>query len=232
MLNLEDFLGIVHPALAVVIIFPLIGMVTRLAWQTRQRRLQVAEEGKSKVAPVVGQEHVQLGKWLSGSVVGISLIGLAYPLFTKMLKAEVLAKDPFRFYFIIAMFAATIASLIILYNARPKIWRAVFATLTGMGVMVLGFQPEIFRRNDEWYLSHFYFGMAVIMLMIFSLAIVQEIYQDRKNRWRRVHIVLNSIALLLFIGQGFTGTRDLLEIPLSWQAPAIYNCDFANKTCG
>jgi hypothetical protein len=28
-----------------------------------------------------------------------------------------------------------------------------------------------------------------------------------------------------------TGSRDLLEIPLSWQKPAIYRCDFANKTC-
>jgi len=28
-----------------------------------------------------------------------------------------------------------------------------------------------------------------------------------------------------------TGSRDLLEIPLSWQKPAIYRCDFTNKTC-
>jgi hypothetical protein len=29
-----------------------------------------------------------------------------------------------------------------------------------------------------------------------------------------------------------TGTRDLLEIPLSWQKPAIYKCDFQKQTCG
>ncbi|WP_421656284.1 DUF4079 domain-containing protein [Leptothermofonsia sp. ETS-13] len=231
MLDLQDTLAILHPALAVVIVFPLIGIVARLAWQTRQRRLQVVDEGKSKIPPMVGQEHVQLGRWLSGSVVGIALLGLAYPIFSKMLKNEAWTKEPFRFFFVIAIFAATIASLAILYNARPKIWRAIFATLTGMGVVILGFQPEVFRRDDEWYLSHFYFGIAVTMLMIFSLAIVQEIYQDRQNRWRNVHIVLNSIALLFFISQGITGTRDLLEIPLNWQAPAIYKCDFANKKC-
>jgi hypothetical protein len=69
------------------------------------------------------------------------------------------------------------------------------------------------------------------MLMIFSLAIIEDIYQDRSNRWRNVHIILNCLALLLFLGQGMTGTRDLLEIPLSWQTQHLQQCDWANKTC-
>ena len=28
-----------------------------------------------------------------------------------------------------------------------------------------------------------------------------------------------------------TGARDLLEIPLSWQKPYIYQCDFTNMIC-
>jgi hypothetical protein len=28
-----------------------------------------------------------------------------------------------------------------------------------------------------------------------------------------------------------TGSRDLLEIPLSWQKPAIYACDFNAQRC-
>ncbi|UBF24769.1 DUF4079 domain-containing protein [Kovacikia minuta CCNUW1] len=231
MVGFQDFLGLLHPMLAVVVVFPLIGIVVRLAVQTRQRRLEVDAEGKSKIPPVVGKEHVQIGRWLSGSVVGIALLGMAYPIFSKMVEKQIWAAEPFRFFFIVAIYIATIASLVILYNARPKIWRAIFATLTGMGVIILGFQPEVFRRNDEWYVSHFYYGMIATMLMIFSLAIIQEIYQDRQNRWRTVHIILNSIALLFFIGQGITGTRDLLEIPLSWQEPYVYQCDFVNKKC-
>jgi hypothetical protein len=53
-----------------------------------------------------------------------------------------------------------------------------------------------------------------------------------------MHIFLNCLALLLFVGQGVTGTRDLLEIPLSWQNPYIeqlyiQNCQppTANNTC-
>jgi hypothetical protein len=49
--------------------------------------------------------------------------------------------------------------------------------------------------------------------MLFSLAIVNDIYRDKTNFWRNTHIVLNCLALLLFIGQGITGARDLLEIP-------------------
>ena len=59
-----DWLGILHPALAVVIIYPLIGMVVRLAIQTRARRLQTL-----KCPPTVGREHSDLGRWLAVGVV-------------------------------------------------------------------------------------------------------------------------------------------------------------------
>ncbi len=140
-------------------------------------------------------------------------------------------KTPFQVIFILLLFAATIASLVFLYRAKQRLWRAVFATLAGAGLVILGCQDGVYRRTNEWYWSHYYIGITAALLMIFSLAIVQDIYQDKSNRWRIVHTILNCIALLLFIGQGMTGTRDLLEIPLSWQEPYIYQCDFANKTC-
>jgi hypothetical protein len=242
-MNLEDITGLIHPTLAVAFVFPLIGIVVHYAWQTRQRRLHAKENGKSKIPPTVGSEHVKLGRWLSNSVVGIALIGLAYPLFTKMAQNQVWMQDSFRAWFVVLMFGVTIASLILLNRASTKLWRAVFATLTGMGLIVLGSQPEIFRRGEiydftnrqwftnEWYISHYYFGILAALLMIFSLAIIPDIYKDRTNRWRTTHVILNCLAVLLFVGQGMTGTRDLLEIPLSWQETHLYKCDFANKTC-
>ncbi len=227
----SDFATLLHPAIAVVFVFPLIGMVVNFAWQTRQRRLQTQGDGKSKIPPVVGREHVQLGRWLSSAVVGIALLGLAYPIAGKIIENKVWEQNSFQVFFIILMFIFTITSLVILHRARQKHWRGIFATLTGMGVVVLGFQDGVFRRDDEWFISHFYYGIIVTLLMIFSLAIIEDIYQDRSNRWRYVHIILNCFALLLFIGQGMTGTRDLLEIPLSWQKPFIYQCDWAKKTC-
>jgi Protein of unknown function (DUF4079) len=230
-MELADFLGLIHPAIAVFFVFPLIGMVVNFAWATRQRRLQTLDSGKSKIPTVVGVEHRRLGNWLTGAVVGLALVGLSYPIGKNIIKNQLWNKEIFQVVFILLMFAATIASLVLLYRAKQALWRGVFATLTGAGLVILGCQDGVFRRTNEWYWSHYYFGIAAALLMIFSLAIVPDIYKDRSNRWRIVHTILNSIALLLFIGQGMTGTRDLLEIPLSWQEPYIYQCDFVKKAC-
>ncbi len=230
-----DFISLLHPAIAVAFVFPIVGMTINFAWQTRQRRLETKHGNKSKIPPVVGREHVKIGRWLTGSVVGVTLVALAYSVvfgfqgFVDKQKAGKL--ETFQVIFVLLMFIATIASLVLLYRAKPKLWRGVFATLSGMGLVILGAQDGVYRLENEWYWSHYYYGIAVALLMIFSLAIVEDIYKDKANRWRNVHIILNCLALLLFIGQGITGARDLLEIPISWQKPAIFGCDFKNRTC-
>lgn len=230
-MQITDFLGLVHPAIAVIFVFPLIGIVVNFAWQTRQRRLEILAGNKSKIPPVVGTEHRRIGEWLTSAVVGLSLLGLAYAIGKNIIKKQLWDKELFQVIFILLMFIFTIASLALLYRARQKLWRGIFATLTGAGLIILGCQEGVYRLTKHWYWSHYYIGIAAAMLMIFSLAIVQDIYQDKSNRWRVIHTILNCIALLLFIGQGMTGTRDLLQIPLSWQEPYVYKCDFVNKTC-
>jgi hypothetical protein len=230
-MDLQDLLALLHPAIAVLVVFPLIGIVINRALLTRQRRLQVADGQKSKIPPVVGSEHVAIGNWLGISVVTVALLGMAYPIFSKMIEHNALTKEPFRVFFAIAIFLLTLGSFTLLFKARVKLWRGIFAVLTGMGLIILGFQPEVFRRDSEWFISHYYYGMVAALLMIFSVVIIQDIYQDRRNRWRTVHIILNCFALLLFMGQGITGVRDLLEIPLHWQEQYIYQCDYKNKTC-
>lgn len=229
-MTLNDVILLLHPVFAVVVVFPLIGMVLNRSILTRRRRLQTSP-GKSKIPPQVGPEHVQMGRWLTGSVVSLALLGLAAPIGRKILETQLWTTNPFQVIFIVGMFLATIGSLILLYRAKPWYWRATFAGLTSLGVIILGLQDGVFRRDDEWFVSHFYYGMIATVLMILSLAMVQDIYRDRTQVWRRIHILLNCVATLLFLGQGITGTRDLLEIPLSWQKPHLYRCDFANQTC-
>jgi hypothetical protein len=230
-MEFKDFMALVHPILAVAIVFPMLGVVLNMAWQTMQRRKQIAIDTKSKIPPVVGQEHVKAGRILSGSVVGVTLLGLAYPIFEHILSKDVWNKNSFQVIFIVLMFVATVASLVMLYRSTPALWRGIFATLTGTGLVILGTQDGVYRLTNEWYWSHYYIGITAALIMVFSLAIIQDIYKDRSNRWRTIHVILNSIAVLLFLGQGMTGTRDLLQIPLNWQKPYIYSCDFANKTC-
>ena len=228
-MDIGDALRLMHPMIAIVYVLPLIGIVTNYAFQTRQRRLKAEAKEKSKIPPTVGQEHVKMGRWLTGSVVGIALLGLVHPIFKTIIRSNTWSENPFQVIFILLMFAATIAALVFLYWAKKPHWRGVFATLTGIGLIVLGNQDGVFRRGYEWYISHYYYGITAALLMIFSLAILPDIY--RSKAWRRAHIALNIIALLLFIGQGITGTRDLLDIPPGWQESFIYQCDFVNKTC-
>jgi len=226
-MNAKDILSLIHPAIAVAFVFPIVGIVVNFALQTRQRRLHPNES--KKIPPVVGREHLKYGRWLTGSVVGVTLIALAYSIFIK--QPFFTGKPPFQMGFIIAMFVFTIAALVLLYRTRPNqpLWRAVFATLSSAGLIVLGCQDGVFRRTSEWYLSHYYFGIVVSILMVVSLTIVPEIYKHQ--RWRVTHTVLNTLAALLFLGQAMTGARDLLEIPLSWQAPFLYQCDWQNRVC-
>jgi hypothetical protein len=119
-LKFEDIVTLLHPALAVTIVFPLLGIVLYYAWQTRQRRLLAKEEGK-KIPATVGTEHLKVGRWFSNAVVGLALLGVAQPIFTGIAKQQ--TQDGFRLGFILLMFAATIASLVILNRARTKLWR-------------------------------------------------------------------------------------------------------------
>ncbi|MGB3613265.1 MAG: DUF4079 domain-containing protein [Elainellaceae cyanobacterium] len=220
-MSIADFALILHPMLSVVFVFPLIGIATALAWQTRQRRLTVENKAKSKIPPVVGSEHLSIGRWLAAGVIGVAILGISEPIISKMIVNETFAKEPGRATFVGLMIVLTIASAVMLYRATPAYWRGIFATLTGMGLIILGCQPEVFRRGFEWYTSHYYFGVTAALLMILSVAVVPDIYKDKQKRWRRAHAALNAIAVLLFIGQGFTGARDLLEIPVAWQKPYV-----------
>ena len=157
-MTLKDWAALIHPIIAVVFVFPLIGIAVNFAWQTRQRRIQIADGAKSKIPLSVGLEHVKIGRWLTGSVVGITLVALAYAIISKTLSQVNL----FQTVFILLIFAATIVCLVFLYQAREQKWRAIFATLTGVGLVILGSQDGVFRRTNEWYISHYYFGITAL----------------------------------------------------------------------
>lgn len=207
----EDLFALIHPVLVIIFVFPLVGIVTNFAWQTRQRRL-APKQDKNKIPGTVGREHVKVGRWLGVSVVVSTLIALAYSIVSKsFIRKGLWTENQPLAMLILLMFVATIASLILLLRAKPKLWRGIFATLTGMGLIILGQQDGVWRLSAEWYWSHYYLGIAVSLLMIFSLAILDDIY--RSLTLRNIHIILNCLALLLFVAQGLTGSRDLLEIP-------------------
>ena len=223
-----DWLLILHPTLAVVLIYPLIGMVARLGVQTRQRR-----QGASKIAATSGSEHTDLGRWLSGGVVIIVLIALT---------AAIVSHQPpagfngglARALQLLLVLIGTSGCLVALWQVSSKALRLLFALLTWVGVISLGAQPEVFRLSDtpfdpQFWQSHYWSGVAVTGLMLFSLGARPEIL--RQLRWRRLHVAANLLAVVLFTMQGITGTRSLLELPLSWQKTFLGSCDWSAQVC-
>ena len=223
-----DWLWILHPALAVVVVYPLLGVVMRLAWQTRQRRV-----AKQKHPPTVGRDHSDVGRWLAASVVWLVLIALAVSIATKVPLAD-FAGGVTRAAQLLVVLLGTSASLIALLRCQAAVFRFSFSVLTFIGVLALGAQPEVWRVSDDlfssgFWQSHYWSGVAVTGLMLLSLSARREITRDL--RVRRLHVTASILAAVLFLMQGVTGTRDLLEIPLSWQKPAVYGCDFVLQTC-
>ena len=218
-----DWLFLIHPVLAVVLIYPLLGVVVRLGLQTRQRRID-----KAKLPPSIGLEHNQLGQWLAAGVVTLVLIALAVVISTKP------TTDSSRQLPLLLAWLGTAASLVALWRVQSAGLRLSFALITWSGLLALGAQPEVFRLSDNpfeaaFWQSHYWGGVLVSGLMLFNLAAWPEI--QRHLSWRRLHITANVLAAVLFLSQGISGSRDLLEIPLSWQKPYIWSCDFTAKVC-
>ena len=223
-----DWLWILHPFLAVVLVYPLVGVVVRLAIQTRARRLQ-----KQKLPVTVGRDHSDLGRWLAAAVVLLVLVALSVVIGTKAPLVQFEGGLARAIQLLLVLFG-TIVSLLALWRCTRPGLRLAFSLITWAGVLGLGAQPEVWRLSDNpftpaFWQSHYWAGVGVTGLMLFSLGARAEILRD--IRIRRLHVTANVLAALLFLTQGLTGTRDLLEIPLSWQKSTIYRCDFNAKTC-
>ena len=223
-----DWLWILHPFLAVVLVYPLVGVVVRLAIQTRARRLQ-----NQKLPVTVGRDHSDLGRWLAAAVVLLVLIALSIVIGTKAPLVQFEGGLARAIQLLLVLFG-TIVSLLALWRCTRPGLRLAFSLITWAGVLGLGAQPEVWRLSDNpftpaFWQSHYWAGVGVTGLMLFSLGARAEILRD--IRIRRLHVTANVLAALLFLTQGLTGTRDLLEIPLSWQKSTIYRCDFNEKTC-
>lgn len=223
-----DWLWILHPLLMVVIAYPLLGVVLFLARRTRLRRL-----GQSRLPAASGTEHTDLGRALAAAVVAITLLALVVVISTKA-PLPAFAGGPARLSLLALVALGTALALAALLRVRAALLRAAFALLTWIGMLGLGSQPEVWRLSDDplspaFWQSHYWGGAGLIGLLLFSVAARAEI--QRSLRWRRLHLSANVLAALLFLTQAASGTRDLLEIPLSWQKPTIYACDPVRQVC-
>ena len=225
-----DWFSLLHPVLVILFVYPVMGATVRLGILVREKRL-----GITKQPAPVPREHVDHGRWLTAAVVVAVLIALVYSFACKALEPGVaFAGGPARLGLLLLVAAGTLVALIALLRVKQPLLRASFTGLTWLGLLGLGSQPEIWRLSDNpfsgaFWSSHYWSGVLLTGLLLFNLAARPEI--TKHLSWRRLHVASNVLILVLLAVQAITGSRDLLEIPLSWQKPAIYRCDFQRRTC-
>jgi hypothetical protein len=225
-----DWFALLHPVLVILFVYPVAGATIRLGILVRERRLGVTQQ-----LPAVNREHADHGRWLTTGVVSAVLVALVYSfLNAASLPGGALAGGPLRLVGLFVGAGGTLLLLLALLSVKRATLRAVFGLLTWAALLALGSQPEIWRLSDQplsiaFWGSHYWAGVLLAGLMLFTLAARPEITHLR--RWRRLHLLANGLMLVLLAVLAITGCRDLLEIPLSWQKPAIARCDVARQVC-
>ena len=225
-----DWLALLHPVLMVLFVYPVVGATIRLGILVRERRLGITDQ-----LPAVQREHADHGRWVTVGVVVAVLIAFVYALVSRSLEpGGALVGGALRLWLLPVVAVGTVVALVALLRVKQASLRAAFTLLTWAGLLGLGSQPEVWRLSDDpfsaaFWSSHYWSGVLLTGLLLFTLAARPEI--SRQPRWRRLHIAANLLVLVLLAVQAITGSRDLLEMPLSWQKPAIQGCDVTARLC-
>ena len=66
----HDWLGLIHPVLMILFVYPVVGATIRLGILAREKRLKI-----NPIADTVPVEHAQHGAWVTGGVLVAVLIG-------------------------------------------------------------------------------------------------------------------------------------------------------------
>jgi formate hydrogenlyase subunit 3/multisubunit Na+/H+ antiporter MnhD subunit len=119
-LSFKDIIVLLHPAIAILVLFPLLGIVVNRAILVRHRRQDSQSKGTSNIPPNVGIEHVKLGKYLATVVVGIALLGMFRSIFTQLATADTWHKNPLQAGSIVLMYGGTIATFASIDRAKQR----------------------------------------------------------------------------------------------------------------
>ena len=195
-LTSHDWLGLIHPVMMILFVYPVVGATIRLGILAREKRLKI-----NPIADTVPVEHAQHGAWVTGGVLVAVLIGLGCSLWTAHPVAMVLGG------------LAVLFSFGRLLRTR-RIWQRLMWALASLsGLLLLGLQPAVERLSDApwnplFWQSHFWMGLLLGALLLSSVVIQHGI--KTSPVLRNVHISTNIVVALLLAMQAISGTRNLL----------------------
>ena len=193
----------------ILFVYPVVGATIRLGLLVRERRL-----GITKQLAAVPVEHSDHGRWLTVAVVVVVLIAFVYSFLKAWFDPALAFSGGLqRLALLLLVVAGSLGSVLALAQVKRPTLRAIFALLTWAGVLGLGSEPEIWRLSDNpfsagFWGSHYWSGVLLTGLLLFSLAARPEIHSS--VRMRRLHVTSNVLVAILLAVQAISGTRDLL----------------------
>ena len=195
-LTSHDWLGLIHPVLMILFVYPVVGATIRLGILAREKRLKI-----NPIADTVPLEHAQHGAWVTGGVLVAVLIGLSHSLWNNHPLGLLLTGS------------AVLFCLRRLLSSRIVWQRLLWAAASAGGLLLLGLQPAVERFSDvPWsplfWQSHFWMGLLLTGLLLSSTALQPLI--GHSVTARRLHISSNLLVALLLAMQAISGTRNLL----------------------
>nr|WP_256382177.1 DUF4079 domain-containing protein [Synechococcus sp. KORDI-52] len=195
-LTRHDWLGLIHPVLMILFVYPVVGATIRLGILAREKRLEI-----NPIADTVPVEHAQHGAWVTAGVLLAVLISLSHSLWSVHPLSLLLSGS------------AVLFSFGRLLTSRMVWRRLLWAVASASGLLLLGLQPAVERFSDvPWnplfWQSHFWMGLLLTSLLLSSTALQPMI--GHSLRARRLHISSNLLVALLLAMQAISGTRNLL----------------------
>ena len=158
-LSLHAWMGLLHPVLMILFVYPVVGATIRLGILAREKRLHL-----NPIADTVPVEHAQHGAWVTGGVLVSVLIGLGHSLWGSHPLDLMLTGSAVMFSF---------GRLL----ATRMVWqRFLWASASAAGLLLLGLQPAVERFSDvPWsplfWQSHFWMGLLLTTLLLSSTAL-------------------------------------------------------------
>ena len=127
----HDWLGLIHPVLMILFVYPVVGATIRLGILAREKRLKI-----NPIADTVPVEHAQHGAWVTGGVLVAVLIGLGHSLWSSHPLGLIVTGSAVMFGF---------GRLL----ATRLVWqRFLWAIASACGLLLLGLQPAVERFSD------------------------------------------------------------------------------------
>lgn len=212
-LTADDWLLLLHPALMILFVYPVVGATIRLGILVRERRLDL-----NPIAATVPAEHVDHGRWVTSGAVLASLLALAANLMRTRASGGIAGGTAGGggSASMVALVALTLAGCLALWRVRGARARAFCALLSAAGLAFLAVQPPLwFQGVSPWtrlWGSHTWGGLLLVSLLLFAMAAAPEIRS--RPAWRQLHTAAAFLTALLLAVQAISGSRDLMVLGL------------------